>query len=95
MLPSWWTGQGHKDPPCSKGYSQESQDAGRGGNKLSLDTIVEFDWEVAIGDQKITLEELEELARIKSPLVRARGQWMEVNAAEINQAIKFFEKTRR
>ena len=92
MLPSWWTGKGTKTRLAAKAIAKSPKMRGGGGNKLSLDTIVEFDWEVAIGDQKITLEELEELARIKSPLVRARGQWMEVNAAEINQAIRFLKK---
>ena len=92
MLPSWWTGRGTKTRLTAKAIVKSPMMRGGGGNKLSLDTIVEFDWEMAIGDQKITLKELEEIARIKSPLVRARGQWMEVNTAEINQAISFLKK---
>ena len=63
-----------------------------GGSGLSLETIVQFDWEVALGDRKLTLRELEALARMKAPLVRVRGQWVEMNAAAIQAAIDFWKK---
>lgn len=89
MLPAWWGHEGAKTRLAAR--------AGAGGFKtpggmLSLDTIVSFDWEAALGDQKMTLEELENLARIKVPLVRVRGKWMEVNVPEIQSAIKFIKK---
>ena len=88
MLPAWW-GRG--------GKPQLAAQAGSGGfntpsGLLSLDTIISFNWEAALGDQKMTLEELEELARAKAPLVRVRGQWMEVNHGEIQSAINFLKK---
>ena len=64
----------------------------QGGNGLSLETVVRFDWEVALGDQKLTLGELEALARMKAPLVRVRGQWVEMSAQEIQAAIDFWKK---
>ena len=89
MLPSWW-GQGDGRP-------RVVAHAGSGGFRtpggmLSLDTIVSFDWEAALGDQKMTREELEDLARVKAPLVRVRGRWTEVNLPEIQSAIKFLKK---
>ena len=89
MLPSWW-GQGGGRPRLVA-------HAGSGGFRtpggmLSLDTIVSFDWEAALGDQKMTREELEDLARVKAPLVRVRGRWTEVNLPEIQSAIKFLKK---
>ena len=43
--------------------------------------------EVALGDERLSLAELEMLARLKSPLVRVRGQWVELNAEEIQAAL--------
>jgi SNF2 family DNA or RNA helicase len=54
---------------------------------LSLGEIVQFDWELAIGDQSLTLKELESLARLKAPLVKIRGQWVEINPEEIQVAL--------
>ena len=89
MLPAWWGRGGARTRLAAR--------AGAGGFKtpggmLSLDTIVSFDWEAALGDQKMTREELEELARLKAPLVRVRGRWTEVNVPEIQSAVNFLKK---
>ena len=90
MLPAWWTRKGTKVRLAvqAKAKSPKMQ----GGSGLRLETIVQFDWEVALGDQKLTLRELEALARMKAPLVRVRGQWVEMSAQEIQAAIDFWEK---
>jgi SNF2 family DNA or RNA helicase len=53
--------------------------------------VVQFDWELALGDRKLTRRELEALAELKAPLVRLRGQWVEMNATEIQAAIEFWK----
>ena len=90
MLPAWWTRKGTKVRLAvqAKVKSPKMQ----GGSGLSLESIAQFDWEVALGDQKLTLRELEALARMKAPLVRIRGQWVEMSAQEIQAAIDFWEK---
>ena len=88
MLPAWWGRGGRPRLAARTGPGSFSTSSGL----LSLDTIVSFDWEAALGDQKMTLEELEELAEAKAPLVRIRGQWMEVNHGEIRSAINFLKK---
>ncbi len=90
MLPAWWTRKGTKVRLAvqAKARSPKMQ----GGSGLSLETIVRFDWEVALGGQKLTLRELEALARMKAPLVRVRGQWVEVSAQEIQAAVDFWKK---
>ena len=90
MLPAWWTRKGTKVRLAvqAKVKSPKMQ----GGSGLSLETIVHFDWQVALGDQKLTLRELEALARMKAPLVRVRGQWVEMSAQDIQAAIDFWKK---
>lgn len=58
------------------------------GSGLTLDRIVTVDWEVALGGEGLTAGELEELARLKAPLVRLRGQWVEMTPGEIDAALK-------
>ena len=55
---------------------------------------MDFEWEIALGDEKITRAELFALAQQKSPLVKFRGQWIEAGAAEIQAAMEFLKKTR-
>ena len=59
---------------------------------LSLDTLVQFDWEVALGGKALTRQELEALARQKGPLVRLRGQWVQLDAREIEAALDFWKQ---
>ncbi len=64
----------------------------QGGSGLSLEQIVKFDWQVALGEHTLTLRELETLARLKAPLVQVRGQWVQINAEEIQAALDFWKK---
>jgi hypothetical protein len=40
----------------------------------------------------LTLAELRALAQLKQPLVRVRGQWVQVNAEEIAAALEFWKR---
>ena len=64
----------------------------QGGGGLSLDQLIQFDWEVALGDIKLSFEELQALARLKAPLVKVRGQWVQMSAEEIQAALDLWKK---
>jgi SNF2 family DNA or RNA helicase len=90
MLPAWWTRKGTKLRLSVRANVKSPKMQGGGG--LSLEEIVQVDWEVALGDTKLTLAELRELARLKAPLVKFRGQWVQMNAEEIREALEFWKK---
>jgi len=58
---------------------------------LTRDAIASFDWRLAIGDVELTEEELRELAAAKEPLIRLRGKWHALRAAEVERALRFLE----
>ena len=89
LLPAWWTRGGTGVRPRANANVKSPPMEGVGG--MGLDTVLRFDWELSLGDQKLTLDELDTLARLKMPLVRVRGQWVEVNPDEIQQAIDFWK----
>jgi len=89
MLPAWWTGLATKGRLTARASVQAPRMQGTGG--LSLDEIVKFDWEVALGGERISFEELQALARLKVPLVKLRGQWVQVNAEEIEAALALWK----
>jgi superfamily II DNA or RNA helicase len=60
--------------------------------KFGLGDLVNFRYEVAVGDQAIDPAQLAELARLKAPLVRLRGQWVELDEAHLKAALKFLER---
>lgn len=90
IFPSWWTGKGTLAKLRVRAKVKRPRSDGTG--MFTLDNIVRFDWEVSLGDEKVTFEELEALAKAKVPLVQMRGQWTEVSPEEIGQAIKFLKK---
>ena len=85
MLPAWWTAKNTKLRLSAR--AQVTSPKMQGGNGLSLDEIVRFDWQVALGDQSLSREDLMALAKLKVPLVRVRGQWVLLDAEEIKDAI--------
>jgi SNF2 family DNA or RNA helicase len=55
-----------------------------------MDAIVAFDWEVALGEQRLTKRELGALARAadaKQSLVRLRGQWVEIDPSRVGDLL--------
>jgi SNF2 family DNA or RNA helicase len=90
MLPAWWTRKGTKLQIAARAHVKSPAMQAAAG--LSLDQIVRFDADLALGGDTITIAELEALAKLKAPLVRLRGQWVELNAAEIKVALDFWKK---
>jgi superfamily II DNA or RNA helicase len=60
---------------------------------FGLADLVDFRYDLAIGDQTLSADELAELARLKVPLVRLRGQWVELDERHLRAALRFLQRT--
>ena len=90
ILPPWWT-----KPSQKLGLKLRLKSKGEGkvsSGLLSKEKLVEYDWQIALGDQPLTMTEFEKLAQLKVPLVQLRGQWVELRPEQIEAAIAFFDK---
>jgi SNF2 family DNA or RNA helicase len=56
--------------------------------------LVGFRVDLAVGDETISEAELAELARLKVPLVRVRGQWVELDDRQLKAALRAVEGER-
>ena len=84
ILPAWWLGKNTKTRLSTRARVKRlAPNAG-----LRIDSLVNVDWSVAIGDASLTERELERLAKLKMPLVRIRGQWVHVDADELRAALE-------
>ena len=92
-LPAGWTSRGSRLRLSV--HAKVKSPAMSGGGGLSLHEIVEVDFEAALGEQSVTLSELRVLARLKAPLVRARGQWVFLDVQEIARATALLESGTR
>ncbi|MGC4952934.1 DEAD/DEAH box helicase [Actinomadura citrea] len=77
----------NEDPEASAGAAAPSG--------FDLKSMVDFRWDLAIGDASVDEAELEELARLKTPLVRLRGQWVELDEHQLEAALDFLRHPRR
>ena len=93
VLPASWSSKGTKVRLTTRARVKSPKMSSMAG--LSLADLVEVDWEAAIGDRTLSREELRALARLKTPLVRMRGQWVLLNAQEIRDAITRMERGAR
>lgn len=87
FLPSWWSGKGTKKRLSLRASVRAPKFKSEAG--LSLQALVDVRWNVALGGELLSLAELQALARMKTPLVRLRGEWVQLTSAEIGEAIRF------
>jgi len=88
LAPPWWM----EKKSQIKARVKLSSPRGKGPGFFSLNTIVKYDWQLALGDETITPEELEHLAKLKVPLVKMRGEWVMLRPEDIKSAIEFLKR---
>ncbi|MFN8482314.1 MAG: DEAD/DEAH box helicase [Anaerolineae bacterium] len=89
LVPTWW--QAGRGRVQARARMKPNQKAAASGH-LSLDTLVTFEWELAIGGEAISPAEFERLAALKVPLVQARGQWVVLDPAHLQAALQMFKR---
>ncbi|MEW5956146.1 MAG: DEAD/DEAH box helicase [Chloroflexota bacterium] len=93
LVPPWWNKPGTRLGVRLKMSTsrQPSADAVP-KSKMTFDNLVRYKWELSLGDTTLTREEFQALVALKSPLVQIRGQWVQLDPAQIEAAIRFWEK---
>ena len=93
LLPDW----ARKARLGVKMTTRSRQAAGSGSAaepKFNMADLVDFRYDLALGDQVLDADDLAELARLKIPLVRIRGQWVELDHRHLQAALKFLQRDR-
>lgn len=88
LLPSWW--QRRRRVSLRARASSPGTKGAVSAAGLDFDTVVSFRWEAALGDHRLTkaeLRELERAAEAKVGLVQVRGEWVQVDASELQAVI--------
>lgn len=90
LIPPWW--QKSTARLGVKLKIKPKAGAKTGSGLLGLRSIVDYDWTVSVGDTTLSANEFENLVNLKLPLIKVRGQWVELRPEEIESAIAFFQK---
>jgi SNF2 family DNA or RNA helicase len=89
LIPPWWNKKGARLGVKVKMKSKNEKGA---PSRMSLEHLVSYQWKLSLGETELTEAEFRTLAKLKSPLVQIRGQWVTLDAEQIDAAIKFWEK---
>ncbi len=89
ITPPWW-----RQRLRVKLSAQPMQEWGEGTGLFGVDGLCAYEWKVSIGEATLTPAELEALAELKLPLVKARGRWIALRADDVEMALRFFRRRR-
>jgi SNF2 family DNA or RNA helicase len=95
VVPAWWTPAGRRKAKIKlKGSSKSSATSSKTQAKsyFGFDQLVEYQYELAIGDESISAKEWEQLVNAKTPLVKFRGEWIELDRDKMQEMLTFWQK---
>ena len=90
LVPPWWNKPGARLGLRLKMQKKQGKDAVAPG-RLSLENLIRYSWELSLGGTSLTEEEFQALAKLKTPLVQVRGQWVQLDSEQIEAAIRFWD----
>ena len=92
LAPPWWNKPGSRLGVRLRLKSSAQHENLVGKSRLSLNQLVHYEWELSLGDTRLTESEFRALAALKTPLVQIRGQWVQLDSEQIEAAIRFWQK---
>ncbi len=91
VLPSWWG-----EPPQRLGarpvVDDNEDEFKTTGSGLGIEQLCEFDWEIVLGDDTLSKDELEELSTLKRSLVHFQGKWVSIQDNDAKSAIDLLQR---
>ncbi len=94
LLPSWWMPQGRRRARIkvmASGRPQSSQ-SGQSLGMLNLPSLVDYSYELSVGGEPVSEQEWQELIHAKLPLVRFRGEWMEIDRTQMQEMLEMLRR---
>ncbi len=61
-------------------------------SRFGLASLVRYQWQLAIGEQPLSIDAFQSLARRGAPLVRIGGRWVEIRAEDLEQGLRYLKE---
>ncbi|TCZ76294.1 DEAD/DEAH box helicase [Paenibacillus albiflavus] len=87
LLPAWWEAASRKKPRV-RAQVRSEVGSSKGKSLFGLDSIVDFDWRISIGEMDLSEAEFRELVARNERLVHFRGQWIPLDPVLLGQIRK-------
>jgi SNF2 family DNA or RNA helicase len=59
---------------------------------FGINDLLNYEWQVSMGDEAMSVQDFEALAQLKSPLVQVRGQWVLLDQRQIERTLQTMNK---
>lgn len=86
-VPDWWRKRTRPQVAVTIGGQKQA--------RLDAASMLDFDVSVALGDERLSPEDLAELLRGEDGLVFVKGQWVELDREKLQEAIRHWEALQR
>ena len=87
LVPAWWSKRGSTRRLSVRVRLTPSHE---GSGIFGREALVDFNWQIALGDEVLSVEEFQQLAEMKMPLVQVRGEWVAFQPEEVERALHFW-----
>lgn len=91
ILPAWWNEPERRLGTRLTAGSSSSTPAESSVSGIGVGQLCDIRWDVVLGGERLSETELEELAALKRPLVRVRGEWVSLQESDIENALELYE----
>lgn len=97
IVPAWWTPQGRQRAKIKlKAKGSKSLGANdKSKSYFSFDKLVDYEYNLAIGTEQVSEAEWQKLVAAKTPLVKFRGQWLELDQSRMAQMLGFWQQQKQ
>ena len=92
LAPSWWGTASSRIGVRMLLDPSSGEEPGTTEPPLGLASLVDYAWEISIGDESVSLEELRRLTESGGPMVRIGDRWVEVRADDFERAKTFLQR---
>jgi SNF2 family DNA or RNA helicase len=94
VVPAWWTPMGRRRAKMRLKGSGKSAASSKTQAKsyFGFEQLVEYQYELAIGDEIVSAKEWEQLVNAKAPLVKFRGEWIELDRDKMQEMLTFWQQ---
>jgi SNF2 family DNA or RNA helicase len=91
LLPSWWDQR--RKLGLTLSASTPVDGVVQKTSKFGRNQLMDFRWQLAVGDDTLTDDEIAALAETKAPLIRLRGMWVSVDPEQLKRGLAFLKRT--
>jgi SNF2 family DNA or RNA helicase len=91
LVPTWWQRRPDLGLALSV-HTRQTTAAVLRDRTVDRHAIADYRWALALGGQRLTSDELAELAQAKVPLVRLRGRWVYLDAERLRTGLQFLQR---